>query len=78
MTVTDEKSSTSLKRHLANYHSYLDKALSAVKILENTDPQSEAFSDALAELHVCATVLEPYSEGMVETINQYTENLPED
>ncbi|WNZ23152.1 hypothetical protein HJG54_09985 [Leptolyngbya sp. NK1-12] len=78
MTVTDEKSLTSLKRHLADYHSYLAKALAAVKILETADAQSEAFSDALAELHVCATILEPYSEGMVEAINQYTEGLPED
>jgi hypothetical protein len=78
MTVTDEKSLTSLKRHLADYHTYLEKALAAVKILETAHPQSEAFSDALAELHVCATVLEPYSEGMVEAINQYTEELPDD
>lgn len=78
MTVTDEKSLTSLKRHLAEYRPYLEKALAAVTILETTNPQSEAFSDALAELHVCATVLEPYSEGMVEAINQYTEDLPDD
>jgi len=25
---------------------------------------SEEFSDAIASLHVCATILEPYSEGM--------------
>jgi hypothetical protein len=78
MTVTNEKSLTSLKRHLADYHAYLEKALAAAKILEAAHPQSEAFSDALAELHVCATVLEPYSEGMVEAINQYTEDLPDD
>jgi hypothetical protein len=43
-----------------------------------TDPESTEFSNALAELHVCATVLEPYSEGMVEAIDRYTEDLPED
>jgi hypothetical protein len=78
MTLTNEKSLTHLKRHLADYHAYLDKALAALTILETTDSRSEAFSDALAELHVCATVLEPYSEGMVEAINQYTEALPDD
>jgi hypothetical protein len=73
---TCERSLTSLKQHLAEYRPRLERALAAVKILETIDPLSESFSDALAELHVCATVLEPYSEGMVEAIDQYTEDLP--
>lgn len=78
MTLTNEKSWAGLNRQLADYRPYLGKALAAIKIPEITDPQAEAFSDALAELHVCATVLEPYSEGMVEVIDQYTEDLPDD
>ena len=77
MTVTYEKSLTSLQRHLADYHSYLERALAAAKILEAAEPQSEEFSNALAELHVCSTVLEPSSEGMREAIDQYTEDLPD-
>jgi hypothetical protein len=41
------------------------------------DPESEAFNDALAELHVCGTILEPYSEGMVAAIDAYTEDSEE-
>lgn len=78
MTLTDEKSLAGLNRQLADDRPYLGKALAATKILEITDPQAEAFSDALAELHVCSTVLEPYSEGMAEASKQYTENLPDD
>lgn len=78
VAVVSEKSLELLKVHLSEYHSYLDRALAAVKVLETADPTSEEFSDALAVLHVSATVLEPYSEGMVEAIDHYTENLPED
>lgn len=77
-TVAYQKSLVSLQRHLADYRIYLERAIAAVNMLETTDPTSEAFSDALAELHVSATVLEPYSEGMVEAIDQYTEDLPDD
>jgi hypothetical protein len=66
-----------LKVHLEDYQPYLERAIAATKILQTVDPQSEEFSHALAELHVSATVLEPYSEGMVEAIDQYTEDLPE-
>jgi hypothetical protein len=73
----DPKSVELLKVHLDEYHRYLERALSAIKILETADPESDEFSDTLAELHVSATVLEPYSEGMV-AIDHYTENLPDD
>ncbi|MGJ3246765.1 MAG: hypothetical protein ACFE0I_11890 [Elainellaceae cyanobacterium] len=63
---------TSLQRHLDEYHVYLNRAIAAVQTLKMTDPNSEEFSDAMAELHVVATVLEPYSEGMVEAIDAYT------
>jgi hypothetical protein len=76
-TTAYEKSAVSLQRHLEDYSTYLERAIAATKILQTVDPQSEKFSDALAELHVSATVLEPYSEGMVEAIDQYTEDLPE-
>lgn len=78
MITNQAQSMTSLKRHLAEYRPYLERSLTAIKILETADPESEEFSDALAELHVCATVLEPYSEGMVEAIDQYTEDLPDE
>jgi hypothetical protein len=72
-----EKSFTSLKRHMGEYVPYLEQAIAAIKVLETTDPNSEEFSQALADLHVAATVLEPYSEGMVEAINQFTDDRPE-
>jgi DNA-directed RNA polymerase specialized sigma54-like protein len=78
MTFTYQKTIELLKAHLADYRPYLERAIAAVNILETADPESEEFSDALAELHVSATVLEPYSEGMVEAIDQYTEDLPDD
>jgi hypothetical protein len=75
---TYEKSFTSLKRHMAEYLPQLEKAIVAIKQLETTDSNSEEFSQALADLHVAATVLEPYSEGMVEAINQFTEDRSDD
>lgn len=72
------KSLDTFKRHLEDYRPYLERAIAAAQILQTTDPTSDKFSDALAELHVSATVLEPYSEGMVEAIDHYTEDLPDD
>ena len=43
-------------------------------ILETANPKSDEFCNALAELHVCTTILEPYSEGMLEAIEQFTED----
>lgn len=76
-TQINERSLTSLKRHTAEYLPYLERAIAAIKTLETTDPDSEEFSQALADLHVAATVLEPYSEGMVEAINQFTDDRPD-
>ncbi len=78
MTLTDDKILALFKVHLSEYRPQLEKALTAIKALETADPDSEEFSQALADLHVSATVLEPYSEGMVEAINQYTEDRPDD
>lgn len=78
MTVTYANSLALLKAHLADYQPQLERAIAALSILQSSDPNSEAFSDALAELHVAATILEPYSQSMVEAINQYTEDLPDD
>jgi len=33
---------------------------------------------AIAELPVCATILEPYSEAMVEALDQFTEDRPDE
>ncbi|WP_448570340.1 hypothetical protein [Trichothermofontia sp.] len=67
----------SLKRHIADYLPYLEKAQNAIKILESTDPDSEEFSQALADLQVAATVLEPASQGMLLAIEGFTESRPE-
>jgi hypothetical protein len=77
MTITYDKSLELLKVHLAEYRPQLEKALAAVKVLETAAPDSDEFSDALAELHVGATVLEPYSEGMVIAIDEFTEDQPD-
>ena len=67
-----------LEVFLNEYQPQLEKAINAIKILKNTDPNSEEFSQALADLHVCSTILEPYSEGIVEAIDQFTEERPND
>jgi hypothetical protein len=67
---------TRLKRYLADYRPQLEKALTAIQTLETPGVDEESFSQALADLHVCATVLEAYSEGMVDAIDQFTEGLP--
>lgn len=78
MTVTYANSLALLKAHLADYQPQLERAIAALNTLQTADPNSEDFSDALAALHVSATILEPYSQSMVEAINQYTDNLPDD
>ncbi|MBE9012598.1 hypothetical protein IQ250_20570 [Pseudanabaenaceae cyanobacterium LEGE 13415] len=75
--MTFQQSFTSLKRHMAEYRPQLEKAIAAIEKLEATDPDSEEFSQALADLQVAATVLEPYSEGIVESIEQFTEDRPD-
>jgi hypothetical protein len=72
-----EKSLTSLQRHLVEYLPQLEAAIAAIHILRNGDPNAEEFSQALADLHVAATILEPYSEGIVEAINNFTDDRPE-
>ena len=67
-----------LQIFLDEYQPQLEKALNAIQTIKDTDPDSEEFSQALATLHVCSTVLEPYSEGMVEAIDQFTEDRPDD
>lgn len=78
MIATHQKSSQKLKQFLADYKLQLEQAIEAIKILESYDSNSEEFTDALANLHVSATILEPYSEGMVDTINHFTEEMYED
>lgn len=78
MTVVYKNPFERLKVFLDEYQPQLEKALNAIQIIKNTDPNSEEFSQALADLHVCSTVLEPYSEGMVEAIDQFTEDRPDD
>lgn len=74
MTTALEKSFGSLKRHMSEYLPQLETAIAAIKQFETYDPNSEEFSQALANLQVAATILEPYSEGMVEAINQFTDD----
>jgi hypothetical protein len=77
MTTALEKSFISLKRHMAEYLPQLEKAIAAIKTLETSDPNSEEFSQALADLQVAATILEPYSEGVVVAIDRFTDDRPD-
>ena len=77
MTTIYKKPFDRLEIFLDEYQPQLEKALDAIKIIKNTDPDSEEFSQAIADLHVCSTVLEPYSEGMVEALDQFTEDRPD-
>ena len=76
-TLALEKSLISLQRHMSEYLPQLQAAIVAIDQLRENDPDSEEFSQALADLHVAATILEPYSEGMVEAINNLTDDRPE-
>lgn len=67
-----------LKRRLGEYRPQLEKVLLAIQVLETSSPESEEFAQALADLQVCATVLEPYSEGLVSAIEQFTADQPDD
>lgn len=69
---------TRLKRYLSEYRPELEKAIAAIQTLEAPDADGESFSQALADLHVCATVLESYSEGIVDAIDQFVEALPDE
>ena len=59
---------------MAEYPPQLKRAIEAINILEITNPDSDEFCNVLAELHVCTTILDPYSEGMLEAIEQLTED----
>jgi hypothetical protein len=74
---TSQTSLDRLKRYLTEYRPQLEKAIAAIQVLESPNSDEEAFSQALADLHVCATVLESYSEGMVDAIDQFTEEQPD-
>ena len=76
-TLALEKSLTSLQRHMSEYLPQLQAAIAAIDQLRENDPDSEEFSQALADLQVAATILEPYSEGMVEAINNFTDDRSE-
>lgn len=64
-----------LKRYLEDYKPQLEAAAMAINTLEAlaTDTDEETFTQALADLHVSATVLGSYAEGMVNAIDQFTE-----
>jgi len=78
MTAIYKKTFDRLEIFLDEYQPQLEKALNAIKIIKSTDPDSEDFSQAIADLHVCSTILEPYSEGMVEALDQFTEDRPDE
>lgn len=66
-----------LKRYLDDYRPRLEQAIRAIQVLETSDSESEEFTQALANLQVCATILEPYSEGVANAIEQFTEEQPD-
>ncbi|PSB66776.1 hypothetical protein C7B61_09595 [filamentous cyanobacterium CCP1] len=76
MTIGLENTLTSLHRHIADYRPQLERAIAAMQILETADPNSDEFSQALADLQVAATILEPYSQGMLLAIDRFTESRP--
>ena len=76
-TLVLQKSFTSLQRYMNEYLPQFQAAIVAINHLSSSDPDSEEFSQALANLQVAATILEPYSEGMVEAINNFTDDRPE-
>jgi hypothetical protein len=78
MSTTIDKSFLSLKRHIAEYLPQIERAIAAIHTLNTATPESEEFSQALADLHVAATILEPYSEGIVEAIDRFTEDRPDE
>ena len=78
MTAIYKKPFDRLEIFLDEYQPQLEKALNAIKIIKSTDPDSEDFSQEIADLHVCSTILEPYSEGMVEALDQFTEDRPDE
>ena len=57
MNTTYKQPIDRLKRHMAEYQPQLKRAIAAIAVLENTDPESDEFCNALAELHVCTTIL---------------------
>ena len=59
-----------LRRCLEDYKPQLERAIIAINTLEVPDVDEETFTQALPDLHVPATVLESYSEGMVNAIDQ--------
>ncbi len=76
--LTSDRSLMRLKRFLNDYRPQLERAMQAIQVLEISDTDSEEFAQALADLQVCATILEPYSEGLVTAIEQFTEDQPND
>lgn len=63
---------------MAEYLPQFERAIAAIHTLNNADPESEEFSQALANLHIAATILEPYSEGIVEVIDRFTQDRPDE
>jgi hypothetical protein len=59
---------------LNEYQSRLEHVLAAIEVIKKSDLASDEFSQSLADLHVCATVIEPYSEWLVEAIAQFSED----
>lgn len=67
----------SLQHYIADYRPQLKRVIAAIDLLQSADLGSEAFSQALSDLHAAVTVLEPYSESIVVAINRLTEGLPD-
>jgi hypothetical protein len=52
MTAIHKNPFDRLEIFLDEYQPQLEKALNAIKVIKNTDPDSEDFSQAIADLHV--------------------------
>lgn len=62
-----------LKNDLNDYRPQLERAITAIQVWETSNSKSEEFVPDLTDLQVCATILDPDSEGLVAAIDQFTE-----
>ena len=59
MNTTYKQTIERLKRHMAEYQPQLKRAITAINILETTNPDSDEFCNALAVMcHICWRVQE--------------------
>ncbi len=78
MTAIYKKTFERLEIFLDEYQPQLEKALNAIKVIKNTDPDSEDFPrrSPIFMFALRSWNLIQNSEGMVEALDQFTEDRP--